>query len=250
MTELSSLLRKRLDVEHLPGGGVRAVLTVSLAGGRVERYVADIEGDGNEVGGNPVQFVVAVKKLKADVDAGKYGSGPSARAAVLAEIERLKKKYMTGGINLKKVGAAVGKVMAVAAKGLTLAAVVLPPPANAAAALGAGVMAVGSKLTAAAVSGKPAQAAGIVADAATDAARLTKSAAGARELLDEANEVRKGGLAVATREVAAAPRGRTRVEPRRAVELARRRLRSTTPGAVSVSELEGAARGGRVFVVG
>jgi hypothetical protein len=181
--------RQRIDYVNLPGGAVKAILTVTLPGGVVKRFEAittaheaqSVEGD------------IVGAELELAARSGRVGAFRPFKA--IRKVGKLAAKV------------ASSKVFKLAAAGLAAAAPLLGPIAPVALAA-AGGMAVASKLAKAGVAaakGAASVAQALTQSAAKDAVRLTGSADGARALLDLANKRRLGAEQVAERTPAAAP---------------------------------------------
>ena len=172
----TDLVRQRIDYVDLPGGAVKAILTVSLPGGITKRFES-----------------ITTKDEAAQVEGEIVGAELMLRGPDVVGFNLFK----SVGKLAKKV--ANSKVFKLAAKGLALAAPLLGPIAPAALAASAG-MGIASKLAhagVAAAKGAQSLAREITASAAGDARKLTTTAAGAAQLLAAANAKRLGAERVA-----------------------------------------------------
>lgn len=235
--------RQRIDYVPLPGGAVKAILTVTLPGGAVKRFEAVTTAHEAQ----SVEGVIVAGELELAAHVGAF---------------RPFKAFRKVGKLAAKV--ASSKVFKLAASGLALAAPALGPLAPALLAA-AGGMAVASKLASAGVAaakGARSVAEAITKSAAADALRLTGTADGARQLLELANKRRLGAEKVAERTperpAAAAP---TRQKPAAApsspsspssdllTQARAGRVRSSSGAPVTPAELLRAHRAGRIYWV-
>lgn len=246
--------RQRLDYETLPNGDVKAILTVTLPGGTVKRFEA-------------ITTKAEAEKVEGEIVAGEIALSPEALTVVgwnpFKAVAKIAKKV------------ANSKVFKIASTALAVAAPLLGPIAPAA--LGAAAaMGVASKLAKAGVAaakGAGKVAAAITKEAASDAAKLTKTPEGAAQLLAVANKRRLGGEQLADKspgpasESAAAPpppAARRKLRPAAAPAaptgapmssealLARARagrVRSNQPGPINPDQLLIAHKAGRIFWV-
>jgi hypothetical protein len=171
--DAADISRQRLDFEPLPGGAVKAILTVTLPGGVIKRFES-------------ITTAEEAQQVEGDIVGAELMLDPTLRGEVGFNIFKSVKKLA------KKV--ASSKVFKVAASGLALAAPLLGPVAPAALAAAAG-MGVASKLAhagVAAAKGAKKLSASLTASAAADARKLTKTPAGAASLLATANKRRLG----------------------------------------------------------
>ena len=243
--------RQRIDFVPLPGGAVKAILTVTLPGGMVQRYEAVTTAHEAQ----SVEGVIVAGELQL---AGQVGAVRPFKA--FKKVGKLASKI------------ASSKVFKLAAAGIAAAAPILGPLAPAALAA-AGGMAIASKLASAGVAaakGAKSIAEAITKSAAADAVRLTGSADGARALLDMANKRRLGAERVAERtpERPAASSAAARSAPARTTAAARTapppssapaadllaqaragRVRSSSGAPVTVAQLLEAHRSGRIYWV-
>jgi hypothetical protein len=240
--------RQRIDYIDLPGGGVKAVLTISLPGGVVKRFEAAT--DANEM---------------------KEVSGALLRSVGCClgdEVGRSIFKKIGKGIGKIAKSVASSKVFQLAAKGLALASPLLGPIAPFALAAGAG-LGVASKLAKASVAaahGAHDVAKALTLSAHADATKLTSTPAGAARLLATANAKRLGAEKVAAGpaakskpNTAAIPgsstadhrcpqlSGNTEADVLAAAKAGR--VRSNQPGAITPSQLLAAHKQGRLYWV-
>jgi hypothetical protein len=247
--------RQRIDYVNLPGGGVKAILTVTLPGGVVKRFEA-------------ITTAHEAQSVEGDI----VGAELALSARTVGAFRPLRALKKVGKLGAKL---ASSKVFKLAAAGLAAAAPLLGPIAPVALAA-AGGMAVASKLAKAGVAaakGAQGVAQALTQSAAKDAVRLTGSAEGARALLDLANRRRLGAEKAAERtpepaaapssssSAARAPMSRARMlapasspAARSATDdlLARARaglVRSSSGAPVSAAQLLAAHRAGRIFWV-
>ena len=242
--------RQRIDFVPLPGGAVKAILTVTLPGGEIKRFEAVTSA--HEAQG--VEGVIVGAELELARSVGAF---------------RPLKAFKKVGKLAAKV--ASSKVFKLAAAGLAAAAPVLGPLAPVALAA-AGGMAVASKLTRASIAaakGAKSIASALTQSAAADAVKLAGSADGARALLETANARRLGAEKVAeltpersapsSAPAGARPRQRAAASSpapsstRGGQELLARaragRVRSSSGAPVSVTELLEAHHAGRIYWV-
>ncbi|SRR6266545_4507559 len=230
-------VRKRIDYIDKPDGSVDAVLTITLPGGVTKRFVANTSPDeAQAVTGDIVGAELALL-------------GPDVVGFNL---------FKSVGKLAKKV--ASSKVFALAAKGLAVAAPLLGPlaPAALGASAGLGVAAKLAKGSVAAAHGAKSVAAALTKSAIADARKLTKTPAGAKSLLADANKTR-----VNTEKVIEAQPEKKRAPAARSAPAAARsgseadllararagRVRSNSGAPVNASQLLAAHREGRVYWV-
>lgn len=241
--EAEELSRQRIDYEELPDGSVKAILTVTLPGGRVERFSAQLHpNELSEVSGIGMLFDPAheVGNIFGDI---VKGIGKVAKGAVHVV------KEVVGS-----------KVMQVAAKGLAVIAPALGPLAPAALATSA-TLGIAGKLAKAGIASKHGakSVAKVITDGAIkDAAKLTKTASGAAALLKQANKKRTALEKIAAKNKSKSkPAAKSKPivkpasgKPSNVIAAARAgRVRSNKGGKVSSAELLRASQSGRVFWV-
>lgn len=244
--QAEELSRQRVDFEPLPNNGWRAIATVTLPGGHVERFTADLyESELSQVAGIGMLFDddLEVGSIFGDIAKG-IGKAAKGVAHVVKEV----------------VGS---KVLQVAAKGLAVVAPALGPLAPAALATAA-TLGVAGKLAKAGIASKhgaKSVAKVLTEGAVKDAHKLTKTASGAAALLKAANKKRLGLEQIAAKNksksklakkakpakskgVAAPAQHATLIAAARAG-----RVRSNQGGQVSSAELMRAHKSGRVYWV-
>lgn len=188
--------RERVRWRLLPSGAIEATMLVTLPDGSTRTFRAFHRPEPQEVAGAMAMtrawasLSKQLKQLKADYEAGRVSKAEGKRRMAEIRAELIAAKNKPEGISLAGVGRALSKVAKVASKGLAVAALVTPPPINAAAAAAAGTLAVATKL---ADTAKPAVTA--VKEAKQLAEKLAPGASGA--LLQAANKKRKALAAAA-----------------------------------------------------
>lgn len=253
---LDKLSRQRIDYEELPGGGVRAILTVTLPNGKAYRYTADVSPEEFQ------QFANVVTTAETKMVQRVEGLSDEEIAGLFSSIAKGFKSVING---VKKV--ATSKVFKFAAKGLQTIAPALGPYAPAAMAVGGG-MQVASKIASSAVAaeagaknaaralglgakrlasrktrGKPRLSAGLAAWA-----NLKRKKAFARLNTAKAKAAatrRRRGRKPKRRKTSTRPKTSARISVLAAAQSGR--LRSNKPGDVSKKTLTAAAKKGRVF---
>lgn len=214
----SEMSRQRLDYIDRPDGSVDAVLTITLPGGVVKRFTANVHP--NEA-----------QQIAGEIIGAEMLLNPEVGASIFKKIGKLAKKV------------AHSKVFQIAAKGLALAAPLLGPiaPAALVASAGLGVASKLAKAGIAAAHGAKGVAQELTASAHRDATKLTKTPAGAKALLQAANNKRLGAdkLADTGKENHAPPP--TAAAPTRRVPAS-----SPAPSSSASPDVLQAARAGRV----
>lgn len=257
MADLDQLSRQRLDFEELPGGGTRAILTVTLPNGKAYRYTADVDEDEYN------QFANVVTAAETKMLQRVEGLSDEEIAGLFDSIAKGFKSVVNG---VKKV--ATSKVFKFAAKGLQTIAPALGPYAPAAMAVGGG-MQVASKIASSAVAAeagakRAARALGLSAKRVSH--RKTRGRGPFTKMLTRwANKKRKSAFSRlntkrardAAKRRRRKPKARRRKPTRRPRATTKRisilaaaqagRLRSNKAGDVSTKKLKRAAKKGRVF---
>lgn len=221
-----ALSRQRIDFVDKPDGSVDAVLTVTLPGGVVTRYTSNV---------HPSE----AQAVSGEIVGAELILNPTVGVSVFKKIGRLAKKV------------ASSKVFELAAKGLAIAAPLLGPiaPAALGAAAGLGVASKLAKAGVAAAHGAKSVAAALTKAAHSDAVKLTKTPAGAAQLLAVANQKRLGAEKAAHKGPEPAPRATAVKRPAaRAPSAAPARAPSPAPARASApsSDVLALARAGRV----
>jgi hypothetical protein len=215
--------RQRIDYIDLPGGGVKAVLTISLPGGIVKRFEAVTDpSEMKEVSGALLRSVGCCM-------------GDEVGKSIFKKIGK--------GIGKIAKGVASSKVFQLAAKGLALASPLLGPiaPFALGAAAAAGVASKLAKAGVAAAHGAHDVAKALTLSAHADATKLTSTPAGAARLLATANAKRLGAEKVAAGKPAQAKPNTSALPSSSTADLRCAQLRGTTE-----ADLLAAAKAGRV----
>lgn len=243
--------RQRIDYIDLPGGGTKAVLTITFPGGVTKRFEASTTSDEmKEVSGALLRSVGCCM-------------GDEVGRSIFKKIGKRFGKIAKG--------IAHSKVFALAAKALAIAAPLLGPiaPFALGAAAGLGVASKLAKASVAAAHGAHDVAKKLTQAAHDDAVKLTKTPAGAAKLLAVANAKRLGaekvaeGTPAAKQNTKALPSSSTALNPENHVCPQLRgttesdllnaakagRVRSNQQGTVSPSQLLAAHNRGRVYWV-
>lgn len=221
--------RQRIDYIDMPGGGVKAVLTISLPGGVVKRFetlvtpedALAVQGQIAGVSAYPLDAGCGCGVRPGDVGWNPFKAIAKAAKAV-----------------------ASSKVFALAATGLALAAPLLGPiaPAALGAAAAMGIAGKLAKAGHAAAQGAKDVAKILTSDAANDARKLTSTAAGAAKLLAVANSKRLGAEKIAAAKPAAKqPKPKAAAKPKPAPKLG-----AVKAGSPATVDIVAAARAGRV----
>jgi hypothetical protein len=218
--------RQRIDYIDLPGGGVKAVLTISLPGGIVKRFEAVTDpSEMKEVSGALLRSVGCCM-------------GDEVGKSIFKKIGK--------GIGKIAKGVASSKVFQLAAKGLALASPLLGPiaPFALGAAAAAGVASKLAKAGVAAAHGAHDVAKALTLSAHGDAVKLTSTPAGAARLLATANAKRLGAEKVAAGKSTPAPKSKpntSALPSSSTADIRCAQLRGTTE-----ADLLAAAKSGRV----
>lgn len=239
--DIEDLTKQRIDYEDLPGGGVRAILTVTLQDGTIHTFTEEVHDSDLDA------FSTSIATAEADAVEGIFGDVFKGIKKGVKSIGHVAKKVVTSKVF--QVGAAA---LATVATGGAAA----PLAAGAAAA----ALSVASKLATADVAkaaGAPKAAAKLIKAAALDAGKRAKgNPAATKDLLRIANDKRKKVASVIAASMPGAHPAAARPAPAPAAAPSADRLlaaakagkvRSNKPGGVSHGELLAAAKAGRVF---
>lgn len=245
VAKFEQLSKQRMDYTNLPGGGVRARLTITLPGGKTMSFVEDVTPDdvdtyAAQISG--VEIGYAISEVGGVVEVGFLSSLVKTIGKGVKAVANVAKKVVTS------------KVMQTAAKGLALAAPALGPLAPAALGVAGGIGVAGKLLSAknAAAVGAKRTAAAITQDAISDARRISPNASSSllRIASSKANSAQRllfPQFGAKTQAISKAL-ARGQASNANVLELARQgRIRSNLGGAVTPAQLMAAQQAGRMF---